>query len=447
MDELVGELPRTGAFAGATKVRFQVLIAACSVALITYVHRVGFAVGTPSLRRDLGLNDEQIGYLISAFFWTYGGFQILGGWLGDRLGTRHLLTLIVFGWSLATGAVALVVYVPGGLTNQLIFLLVLRALFGTLQAGGFPLLSRMNADWMPVTMRGTSQGLIWMSTRLGGALIPLALGWMFMAMGNWQTPFWVIAAIGFLWCAIFWPWFRDLPEEMPSVNAQERKLIASGRGPRVSGRHVVPWRRILTTRSALALCLAYGFGGFSTNFFVGMLPSYLKNQRHLSDATTQLLTSLPLAAGVVACLCGGMLSDWFIRVTGNRRWGRCLNGSISMFVAATAILSTIWVDNVVIVAALLTITFASNDLAMGPAWAACADIGERSAGTLGGAMNMMANIGGAVSALVAGALFQRRHPEWVFMIFAASYVLAALSWMCVDAGKSLAEKEPIAAED
>lgn len=441
MSDIVQELPETDRFSGATHVRYQVLAAACSVALVTYVHRVGFATGLPRLKQDLGLDELQAGYLISAFFWAYGGFQILGGWLGDRLGTRHLLTILVLGWSLTTGAVAWVVHIPG-LTAQLWFLIVLRFLFGMFQAGGFPLLSRMNADWMPVTMRGTSQGAIWTSSRLGGALVPFLLVPMFNWFGNWRAPFWVLAGVGIVWCAIFWPWFRNTPEEMSSVNKQERELIEAGRAKRSPGRHVVPWGQLIRSRSAMALCLAYGFGGFSSNFFVGLLPNYLKKQRDLSDANMTLLTSLPLAVGAIACLFGGVLSDWFIRTTGNRRWGRSLNGSISMIGCAVCFYSTIWVEQVWLLALLLTLTFSFNDLVMGPAWAACADIGERSAGTLGGSMNMMANLGGAISALVAGALFQRKLDKWVFIIFASSYVCAAISWVCVDANRPLVDKPP-----
>ena len=151
-----------------TRVRYGVLAALCAVSLVTYVDRLGFAIGTPYLKKDLGFNDLQIGYLFSAFFWAYGAFQIPGGWLGDRLGSRHLLTILVLGWSLTTGALALVVYVPSPYAAALVpgrAPLPLRDVPGR----GIPVLSRINADWMPVTMRGMSQGLIWMSSRLGGA--------------------------------------------------------------------------------------------------------------------------------------------------------------------------------------------------------------------------------------------------------------------------------------
>src|SRR5579883_1828149 len=95
-----------------TRVRYGVLVAACTVALVTYIHRVGFAVGAPELKENLGLSAEQMGYLFSAFFWAYGGFQVVGGLLGDKFGARHLLTILVLGWSFTTGALALVVYIP-----------------------------------------------------------------------------------------------------------------------------------------------------------------------------------------------------------------------------------------------------------------------------------------------------------------------------------------------
>jgi sugar phosphate permease len=420
-----------------TRVRYAVLASLCAVSLITYVDRVGFATGAPYLKRDLGLNDEQMGYLLSTFFWAYGGFQILGGWLGDRLGSRHLLTILVLGWSLTTGALALVVYVPG-FQAQLAFLIALRFLFGVFQAGGFPVLSRINADWMPTTTRGMSQGLIWMSSRVGGALIPLALVPMFAAFGTWRTPFWMLAGVGIVWCAAFWPWFRDTPEEMPQVNWAEREIITAGRAARSEGAYRVPWAKLLSSRSAWCLCLAYGFGGFASNFYVGWLPTYLRDQRHLSDSDTKLLTSLPLAFGIAACISGGVLSDWIIRRTGSRSWGRRINGSIGMLVASAAIVATVWVESVPLLAFLLCLVFVANDLAMGPAWASCADIGERAAGTLGGAMNMMSNIAGAVSALVIGFLFKHGRPSWVFLIFACCYALAALCWLGVDASRPLA---------
>lgn len=428
--------PASAATPLASRVRYGVLGAACAVALVAYVHRIGFAVGGAEMKKELGFSDAQMGYLLAVFFWTYGVFQIPAGWLGDRLGSRHLLSFLVLGWSLTTGLLALVVHLHSA-WEQFWFLLALRFLFGTFQAGAFPLLSRITADWLPVTMRGTSQGLIWMSGRLGGALIPFFLVPMFSAFGTWRTPFWVLAGVGFVWCGLFWPWFRDLPEQSAAVNEAELSLIVAGRAARKPGTHRVPWRALWSSRSAWALCLAYGFMGCTGNFFLGWLPTYLREHRGLSIDTTKWLTSLPLACGVVTCVSGGALSDWLVRYTGDLGRGRRLNGMISLVIGGIALAATIVVKDVVLLAILLSLAFACGDLAMGPAWASCADIGERSAGTLAGAMNMMANVGGAVTTLVAGWLFEQKRPELAFLIFGGCFVLASVCWIGVDASRPL----------
>src|SRR5262249_21179856 len=98
-----------------TRVRYLVLATVCSLAVLTYVQRQGFVAGTPYIKADLGLDDEQMSLLsVSVWLIAYGLFQVPWGQLGDRLGARHVLTLLVLGWSLLVGAVALTAGLPRG---------------------------------------------------------------------------------------------------------------------------------------------------------------------------------------------------------------------------------------------------------------------------------------------------------------------------------------------
>ena len=423
-----------------SRVRYQVLAFACALAVVTYVHRIGFAVGAPAIADSLGLDEAQVSLLMSAFLLAYGAFQVPGGLLGDRLGGRRVLTILVLGWSVLTGAVALAALLPPGATLALVFLLVLRFLFGMLQAGGFPTVGRVIADWMPLTERGSAQGAIWMFSRWGGALIPFLLAWLFRRCGGWPIPFLLIAGLGLLWCGAFWPWFRDRPEEMPRVNRGELKVIAAERAKPLNTDGRVPWAKMARSLSVWSLCLMYGFTGFSGNFFTSMLPTYLAKQRHLSAGEIAWLSALPLAAGSIACILGGAASDWAIRRFGNRKWGRRYVGLVGLGLAGPSFLAVNWADSVWLLAVLLTATFFFNDLTMGPSWASCADIGERFAGTLSGTMNTISAVAGASGAAMAGYLFRAKHPELVFMIFAGVYVLAAICWLGVDVTHRLAEE-------
>ncbi len=93
---------------------------------------------------------------------------------------------------------------------------------------------------------------------------------------------------------------------------------------------------------------------------------------------------------------------------------------------------------------LLVLAFFGNDLAMAPAWAAAADIGERYTGVLSGAMNMMASFMAAIQALVIGYFFEQNNLVAPFIILAASYALGTLCWIGVDVRKTLADAPQLA---
>lgn len=425
-----------------TFVRYQVLAVACSLAVLTYVQRQGFIAATPYIKEDLGLRDEQMGYLLAVWLVAYGIFQVPGGLIGDRIGSRSLLTALVLGWSVTLLGVALTVLLPPSTWLALAALLVLRFVFGGFQAGVFPGLSRVVADWMPTRQRGFAQGSIWTFSRVGGAVAPVFVVWLITKVfGGWATTITLIAALGMIWSLFFWFWFRNRPEDMPQLNDAERKLIISSQtaGPPMAG--PVPWLALLASPSVWGLCLMYGFVGFSGNFITSFLNVYLRDHRHLPDATTAWLAGLPLAAGVVSSLSGGVISDWLIGRLGSRKWGRRLVGCVAMGLAGLATLCTPWVQEVWQLAIVLGAWMFFNDAMLGPAWASCADIGERYAGTLSGAMNMTGAFAGAAGMTLAGRWLGMGQYHVLFTVFAGSYAVAALCWFAVDVTRPLVREK------
>ena len=94
-----------------------------------------------------------------------------------------------------------------------------------------------------------------------------------------------------------------------------------------------------------------------------------------------------------------------------KRWGRRIVGGTGLTLAALSIVSVPWVENVVLLGFLLSLTFVGNDLAMAPAWASAADIGERYTGVLSGAMNMMASFMAAIQAIVDRPVLRGPQPR------------------------------------
>jgi sugar phosphate permease len=431
-----------------TRVRYLVLAAGCAMALLSYMLRLAFAVYAPEIKRDFSLTDQDYGNLMAAFLFCYAICQIPAGQAGDRLGARLLLTLFILFSALATAAIGLV---PGdgpvwGQDRYLYVapfyaLLVLRCLFGAVQSGAFPIFTRVIADWLPLTERGSAQGAMWTASRLGGALVPPLLAWLLAAYGSWRFPIEMVAGLGLLWSVAFWLWFRDRPEDVARVNDEEIALIRKGQTAATALPSGTPWGRIVSSRSVLCLCLMYGCCGPAGNFMLTLLPLYLSVHRSLPPTTSAWLVGLPLAGGFVACLFGGVVSDWLIRRSGSRKWGRRANGLTGLVLAGLAFAASAYVEDVGLLAVLLCLAQFGNDFNMGPGWAACADVGERYAGTISGAMNMTSNITGAVGATIAGYLFAKGQSGVVFLVFGGLWVTAALCWLGIDVTK------PVTADD
>ena len=131
-------------------------------------------------QEDLGLTDTQVGWMLSAFFWTYAMGQVPAGWLTDRFGSRIMLTLYVLLWSLLTALT--------GLATGFVMLLLMRIAFGFAQAGAYPTASSIVSKWVPFAERGKASGVIALGGRFGAALALFASGYLLVALTPKDAP-------------------------------------------------------------------------------------------------------------------------------------------------------------------------------------------------------------------------------------------------------------------
>ena len=74
--------------------------------LINYFDRVALPVAVPQLQHDMTLNAAQIGILLSAFAWSYGGLQIPVGMVLVRFGVKRVGRWSAGLWGVASAITA-----------------------------------------------------------------------------------------------------------------------------------------------------------------------------------------------------------------------------------------------------------------------------------------------------------------------------------------------------
>jgi MFS family permease len=142
-----------------------VLVLLCAMYFLYFVNRVSISTVAPLIKADLGITNTQLGLVFSAFAIPYAVFQLIGGWIGDRLGPRITLTLCSGIVALSTILTSFVGGVPS--------LFAVRLALGFGEGAGFPTATRAMASWTPRARWGFAQGIVHSFSRIGNAVTPL----------------------------------------------------------------------------------------------------------------------------------------------------------------------------------------------------------------------------------------------------------------------------------
>src|ERR1700693_6283137 len=173
-----------------TATRWLVLLLLSFMYLITYMDRSNISVAAPAIAKEFGLSKTAMGWVFFAFALAYALGQFPGGWLGDRIGPRKVLTVIMFWWAIAA--------VSTGAAAGLFTLIGARFLLGLGEAGAFPVATRGMQLWFPKVERGLISVFTHSFARLAGSITPFIAVTILVAFG-WRTIFYVFGSLGLLW--------------------------------------------------------------------------------------------------------------------------------------------------------------------------------------------------------------------------------------------------------
>ncbi len=407
-----------------TRARHWVIAFAVTLSVVTYVDRVCISQAAPAMQRDLGLSKVQMGHALAAFGWAYALFEIPGGWLGDWIGPRRVLTYIVVWWSFFTAVTAY--------AWNLVSLVIVRALFGAGQAGCYPNITKSFTTWLPADERMRAQGIMWFSSRWGGAFTPVLVVFLSDSL-TWRQTFIVFGILGVIWALIFHWWYRDNPRNHKSVDAAELELLP-GSATMASGHGDVPWKKMFASRNVQLLWLQYAALAYPWYFYITWLPTYLKEVHHLESQRAAVLAGLPLFFGGIGSLFCGVISFHLTRWTGSVAKTRRAMAIVGFVGASILLFMSSLPKDPIWAALLMGLASFAGDLTLPGSWGTCMDVGQEYAGTLSGSMNMMGNLGGSLAPLSIPYILAATNNNWAmsFYVGAAVYLIGAVCWLFLD---------------
>ena len=405
-------------------VRYRMVFGTFLLALIVLFDRIMISVAKDPVATDLGLSEKQMGWVLAIFALGYALFQAPAGFLADKYGPRKILTAVVSLWSVFTALT--------GAAWNFVSMLLVRFVFGVGEAGAFPSMARASFSWIPLGERGIVNGINFSGGRIGAAVALPLVAWLIGQFG-WRMSFVILGAIGVGWALIWYWWFRDEPAEQGSMSAEELAYIHDNIEPRDrSATEPTDFGRLFRDRNMWLLMGQYFGSNFTFFFTLTWLFPYLKSTYSLDFQETGFYSAAPLLMGAVGNWFSGWLVDRIYR-SGNLGLSRKLPAIIGFSLAAVGVLASVAQTDVVWAVVWISIAIFGADMTLSPSWAACVDIGRRSAGAVSGTMNMAGNLGSFFTALAFPYLVEGFGSAQPFFYVAAGLsILSIFLWLGVD---------------
>ncbi len=183
----------------------------------------------------------------------------------------------------------------------------------------------------------------------------------------------------------------------------------------------------------LRLFAVYFASGFGFQFFVTWMPTYFTREFGISLTRSGFYSSLPLAAGALGCVFGGVIADALTRRSGSLVLGRRAVGFGGFLLGAAGYLAAISMHSPGAAVACLALASGAHDLTLPVLWATCTDAGGKFGGSSAGFINLASCISGVAAPLLAAKLEQMFGSfNSVFYVAAGLYVLGAITWLFID---------------
>lgn len=426
-----------GATDNRTSVRWLIIAMLFTVTAVNYADRATISIAGPVISKDLGLDHAQMGFIFSAFGWSYVIAQLPGGWLLDRYGSKRVYALSLLTWSLFTMATGLVGFLAGAVAMVTLF--GLRFMLGVAESPSFPGNSRVVAAWFPKDERATASAIFNSAQYFATVIFAPLMGWITFDFG-WP---WTFAVMGVLGLALTVGWLKTVynPSEHPMANKAELVYISEGGGlinmdaPTSKDQvHGAKWdyiRQMFENRMMVGIFLGQYCINALTYFFITWFPVYLVQARGMSILKAGFVASLPAICGFLGGILGGIFSDWMLKRGYSLSAARKTPIVLGMLTAVSMIICN-YTDVQWIVVALMALAFFGKGVgALG--WAVMSDAAPKEiTGLAGGVFNMCGNVSSITTPIIIGYIIQITGSFNDALVFvAANAVVAALSYLVV----------------
>jgi len=145
---------------------------------------VTLGVHLPAHITDIGYSTLQAGYIVMVYSTVALFSQIIGGYLGDRIVKKYVLTIFLIIQSIALFILSFV--------RSIVGIIVFSIFYGIAFGGRNPLFTSIRGDYFDRSVFATFFGLSGMVINIGTVSSPVLTGYLFDTRGDYSIAFFIL---------------------------------------------------------------------------------------------------------------------------------------------------------------------------------------------------------------------------------------------------------------
>lgn len=410
--------------------RWRIFFMLAIICTINYIDRAVISVCMPQIKEELQFSPEIVGAILSAFFWGYAIMQIPCGWLCDRFKPGKILLIGGLCWG--------VFQVITGLISSSKAFMFIRVLLGVSEAPIYPAGAKLQSIWLPVTERSRGSALVDVGSSLGNAFGAPLVALFVLWLGGWRGA---LIAIGVLTALIVFLCGRKLmttPDTNPHVNQAERNYIKNALAEEwktnqkesALQKAKLKLRTYFVHKDFWGMCFGFTCGNAIAYGLMTWGPMYLATVHHLDIKGLGGALFIIYGVSVLGGLLGGTITDKLKKRYGKEHYNTIMHGNLLLIgvMSGGAMLLLSQSNSLYMAILCITVALFFQKWSGCLYWTVPAALAQReNIGTVGGCMNCVGNVGGAIIPLVIGAIVGST----------GSYFLALVLFACFGVGIGL----------
>ncbi|XP_072026322.1 voltage-gated purine nucleotide uniporter SLC17A9-like isoform X2 [Amphiura filiformis] len=405
--------------------------------MVVFAARTIMPLCAVTVANEFGWDKTDMGLVLGCFFWGYPVFQIVGGYLSDRIGGELVMYRAAAVWSVVTIATPHIAYMYPSKQATVYSMAFLRFLLGLAQGVHYPSLTSLITSKVETGKKAVTLTTVFAAGQAGTVLTG-SVGSIILHRFHWSTIFYFFGSLGLIWAIVVRIFSKHSRRKklvtIPSSSRKDKDDLKKTGGD--SYLHGFPIGILCSKAPFWGLFIAHICTGYYFFILLNWIPTYFTEV--YPGHKGWVFNVAPWLVAIPSSILSGYLSGQLVKAGCAPGKARKIVFSLCSFGMVSSLVLVSFTTGYNTALVLMVIAAGSQAFANGALPVNIQDIAPKHAGAVFGVLNTVGALQGFIGSYAAGYILH--YSESWATVFCSTAAIAFFGWTmftCFASGKPI----------